>query len=70
MGNLMSYFFPPSKELLAPAHLRAEEDHAPATEVTEVTQVCRQCTATKIPFVYSFSGNTAASAPISTFLCL
>ncbi len=35
----MSYFFPPSKELLAPAHLRAEEDHAPATEVTEVTQV-------------------------------
>jgi hypothetical protein len=42
MGNLMSYFFPPSKELLAPAQLRAEEDHAPATEVTEVTQVGRQ----------------------------
>jgi hypothetical protein len=29
-----------------------------------------ECTATAIPFIYSFSGNSAASAPISTFMCL
>jgi hypothetical protein len=27
-------------------------------------------TATKIPFMYSFSGNFSASVPISTFMCL
>jgi hypothetical protein len=27
-------------------------------------------TATAIPFIYYFSGNSAASAPISTFMCL
>ncbi len=27
-------------------------------------------TATAFPFIYSFSGNFAASAPISTFMCL
>jgi hypothetical protein len=27
-------------------------------------------TATAIPFIYSFSGNSVASAPISTFMCL
>ncbi len=30
----------------------------------------QSCTATAIPFIYSFSGNSAASAPISTFMCL
>ncbi len=27
-------------------------------------------TATAVPFIYSFSGNSAASAPIPTFMCL
>ncbi len=32
--------------------------------------ISAHCTSTAIPFIYSFSGNSAASAPISTFMCL
>jgi hypothetical protein len=35
----------------------------------KLRKVC-DYTATVIPFIYSFSGNNATSAPISTFMCL
>jgi hypothetical protein len=34
-----------------------------------VAKVTNNYTATAIPFIYSFSGNSAASAAISTFMC-
>jgi hypothetical protein len=34
-----------------------------------IDKVSSYCTATAIPFIHSFSGNSAASAPISTFMC-
>ncbi len=39
--------------------------HCPFWEGSYCVANCK-----KVPFIYSFSGNSAASAPISTFICL
>ncbi len=38
--------------------------------IFKISKKLTEHTATKIPLMYSFSGNSAASAPISAFMCL
>jgi hypothetical protein len=38
--------------------------------ISEKKRIWTRFACTKIPFMYSFSGNSAASAAISTFMCL
>jgi hypothetical protein len=55
--------------------MKAKKILRPATKMREIMTVMSRNvtginTATEISFIYSFSGNSTASAPISTFMCL